>query len=107
MQQKETEVENVDSKQTAANDDNERFHGEHRSLAHKHFIHRRVLQRCKLEAGDSIKYAGRPGIVVDVATEELFDFIEWNDLECKCVEIFLYDKGESLMVHPSTLKRRV
>ncbi len=84
----------------------ERFKGEHGSEEHKQYIHLRVLNKCKYDVGDNVKYQSRPGVIVGIADQECFELVEWNGLECKCIEVFLYDKGESIMVHPSTLKRR-
>jgi hypothetical protein len=81
------------------------FHGVIGSDDHKRFIHSRVLQGCKFLVGEHIKYKGETGFISDIHTEDFFKQVEWNDLECKCVEIFLYDQQEFELVHPNQLKR--
>lgn len=81
------------------------FQGIIGSEDHKRFIHSRVLQGCKFLVGEHIKYKGETGFISDIHSEEDFHFVEWNDLECKCVEVFLYDQQEFELVHPNQLKR--
>jgi len=81
------------------------FQGKIGSEEHKRFIHSRVLQGCKFLVGEHIKYKGETGFISDIHTTDHFRHVEWNDLECKCVEIFLYDQQEFELCHPNQLKR--
>jgi hypothetical protein len=87
-------------------DTQEKFKGIYRSNEHKRFIHRRVLQGCKLVEGDSVSYSGHAGVVVGLLYDEDFSSVEWNDLECKCVEVFFYGSQKTELFHPNNLKRR-
>lgn len=75
------------------------------SLEHKRFIHARVLSNCKFEEGEHVKYDGMVALITEILGPDQFNKVDWNDLECKCVEIFLYDLNEFELCHPNQLKR--
>ena len=86
--------------------DIQKFTGEYHTEEHKQFIHRRVLQGCKLLEGDAVTFRGLHGVVIDILDDTMFDKVEWNNLECKCIEVYFYHNGESQLYHPNVIKRR-
>lgn len=88
--------------------DSTRFTGIIRSEEHKKFIHARTLLICEnngIVEGDQVRYLGQMACVVDIYKEDRYAFVEWNDLECKCIELFLYDSQECVCVHPGSIRR--
>lgn len=81
------------------------FRGIIGSEHHKRFIHQRVLSNCKLMEGEHVVYRGKVGIILDILDDNTFDKVEWNDLECKCVDVFFYADNSTELFHPSSLKR--
>lgn len=87
-------------------DDTEVFKGIHYSEAHKRFIHKRALKRCKFEINEKVAYWGKSGVITNIIQPDNYPLVEWKDLECRFVEVYLDDCAEFILVHPSTLNRR-
>ena len=79
-----------------------RFYGKYGTEEHKRFIHKRVLENNKYQAGDHCKINGGVGVVVHVAEE--YENAEWRGLECLILEVFLYTENDTQMFHPGRLK---
>jgi len=87
-------------------DNTTRFVGTFGTEEHKRFIHKRVLENCVWEEGLSCTVGTDLGIVVHVYKEEEYENVHWRELECKCVEVFLYSASDTVMCHPNQLRTR-
>jgi len=83
-----------------------KFVGTFGTEEHKRFIHARVLEHCKWEEGMACALGKEQGVVVHVYTEEEYNDVMWRELECQCVEVFLYSQGDTTMCHPNRLRTR-
>lgn len=83
-----------------------KFVGTYGTEGHKKFIHSRVLEHCTWDEGMACSLGKEQGVVVHVYDETEYNDVMWSDLECQCVEVFLYSQGDTIMCHPNRLRTR-
>ena len=79
--------------------------GEIGSPNHLRFIHGMVLSNCKFKEGEHVKYKGMMGLITEMLDANAFSKLEWDNYECRCIEVFLYDLQTFELCHPSKLTR--
>ena len=72
------------------------------SVERKINIFRRQSAKCKFFAGDHVVYRDKLGLICHVVTN--IEGAEWAGNKCKCVELFVYDDNDCIMVSPYDLK---